>query len=235
MSDNESISSNTSAGYTSSDNDDDKQEYQYFYTNKDDFLYKITKLNWPAPKFNMLSDELKNDVDVVLTIIKKKNLDSLYYIKDLEISNNRDAVLEFIEEMKYLNSIRGLKKEFRSDKEIMLAVIEKDGRFLRKADKKLLDDDEFILEVMEYDYDLLEFASQRLRDDNIFMRNAILKYSVDLLRFASERLKNDRQFLLDLINNIKSSDIHLIFSKRYVDVNVLDDNDFINMKNIIFN
>lgn len=116
------------------------------------------------------SEELKSDREVVLVATQQNGM-AIVYAAD-EFHNDRDLVLQSVKNASSFEYLQYLPDEYRADKEIMMAVVERDPFFLNLASAELRDDREVVLAAITRNGMALDFASVRLRNDEELSRIA---------------------------------------------------------------
>ena len=87
-------------------------------------------------------------------------------------------------------------KKIKNDKNIVLAVMKKNGFLLEYTSDELKNDREVVIAaISNSNGQALKYASEQLKNDREVIFTA-LKYSSDLLKHASDEIKNDREIII---------------------------------------
>ena len=97
-------------------------------------------------------------------------------------------------------------KELRSDPEVVLAAVEKDGDALQYASKELQGEKDIVLAAVAQDTidhgpnDALKYASKELQSDREFILEAVTNNGF-ALKYASQELRSDPEIVLAAVTN----------------------------------
>ena len=94
--------------------------------------------------------------------------------------------------------------ELKSDKEVVLAAVQQNGHALEYASAELKNDKEFVLAAVQQYGCSFCYASVELKSDKEFVLAAV-QQNVNALEYASEELKNDKEFVLAAVQQAGSS------------------------------
>ena len=87
-------------------------------------------------------------------------------------------------------------KKIKNNKNIVLAVMKKNGYLLEYTSDELKNDREVVITaISNSNGQALQYASEQLKNDREVIFTA-LKYNSDLLKHASDELKNDREIII---------------------------------------
>ncbi len=152
-----------------------------------------------------LSDDIRNNEDFILENITRY---PYKFISD-ELKNNRSFILKLL---KYRPSyFRFLEEKFRSDKKLVLKVLEKDKNLsFRNPIEEI---------VIEVDYSILKYVSDELKND-IEIINAVLDYNVNEYEFLPKKYKNDKK----IIERVLKEDSNLA---KYLEEDIKNDTKYI--------
>lgn len=158
--------------------------------------------------FYNLSDGLKSDKNIILTLLKHN------WFEICDLSELNEAILsdkEFILEI--LNLHYGLiyfqyaSENLKNDPGFMIEVFKKFGSALKYASKELQEDKNVVLEAVKQDGGALEFASKALQEDKEVVLEAVkqtgkLKFFNDgfngsAFKYCSKILSNDIEFIVE--------------------------------------
>lgn len=90
---------------------------------------------------------------------------------------------------------RGPSHELSADRDVMLAAVRCDARFLTYAAKVLRADREIILAAVQQDASFLKYGATALRADRAFILAAV-QQDASFLKYASAELRADREVVL---------------------------------------
>jgi hypothetical protein len=178
-------------------------------------------------KFQSVSENLKNDREVVLGFLRIHG-ESLKFASD-SLKSEREIAWEAI-----CNScpLEYVSEKFKDDKQIVITAIEKMGDYSHQinfASDRLKNDREVALLAVSKCGSDLEFVSSYLNNDKEVVLVAVNKDG-EALKFASDELKNDREVVKTAIKeniialNFASTNLqedHCIFESFYGLVEVL--------------
>lgn len=115
---------------------------------------------------------------------------------------NKQVILKIIERHQINDSafLSCLSTDLRDDKDVVLAVIKKNGYALQYASKRLRDNELIVLEAVS-DYGLvLSFVSDRLKDNKDIVMAAVNDCG-NSIEYASKKLRNDKDIALIALKN----------------------------------
>ena len=107
------------------------------------------------------SEELKNDREVVLQVVKQDG-GALRYASE-ELKNDREVVLAAVKQNGW--ALMYASEELKNDREVVLDVVKRAGYVLKYASEELKKDREVVLAAVKSDRQALQFASNELKKD----------------------------------------------------------------------
>lgn len=159
-----------------------------------------------------INNQLKEsiiDKGLIIEQIKKSELD--YWNIDEEYKSDRDFNLDLLTIYPYAFSM--VLDKFKSDKEIVMAVVSQAGEELRYASHELQSDKDIVLNAFKNNEWAFEYAGGDLKSDKDFVLAAI-KINAYAYVSVSEELKLDREIALlaaNTSNNYVFSHVPEIF------------------------
>ena len=139
---------------------------------------------------DVVSEEMKNDREFMLTAVQQKS-GTLLYASD-ELQNDREMVLAAVKQDG--NFLHYVSRELQNDFEIALAAVQQNGYALGSIACKLYKNREIVLAAVKQVGKALKYASNELKNDREIVLVAI-KQDRKYLQYASKELKNDRELL----------------------------------------
>ena len=134
-----------------------------------------------------LSEELQNNKDIILHIVKNNN-NGYKYVPE-KLKNDRDIIFECVK--KNNNVYKNISEDLKSDTEIALVALKKNITLLKLAPFIIRNNPDIILEIIK-------------NNTNSF------RYICKSLEYISDELKNNKNFILKVIEyNIYLSLIHI--------------------------
>ena len=112
----------------------------------------------------------------------------------MSIEEERNKAIETIKS----SGLKDIKKELRSDKEIVMMAVKKRGADLQYVGEELKKDREFMLEIVKQNIDALKYAGKEVLNDRKFMMKAV-KENGFALKYAGEEAKKDREIVLEAV------------------------------------
>ena len=144
-----------------------------------------------------LSENLKNDKEIALKMVKK-DMYNLYYVSDT-LKNNNDFMLKVLN-MNFDPHEKGLVEKFfeknlenNKDKDVLLA--RSNVSFFELTEEQKLDKDLALKVLSTNGYQLKYFTSEKIKSDKDIVLAAIHNYS-EALKWASNSIKNDPEVVL---------------------------------------
>lgn len=113
-------------------------------------------------------------------------------ISDFLYNRKKKAFLDFLNKH---DAPLSLSKEFTSDKEVMLKVIEKRSSYMMYAQPTLLSDYDFVMSAVKINGEVLQYVADELRDNEDIVSNAI-KTSPKSIKYATDRLKKNKDLAI---------------------------------------
>ncbi len=176
------------------------------------------KQDWKSVK--LVSDELKNDEEVILTALggyngqwpskilehasQRLKSDKNFVLKALDkIEENRDKYHIY----QVFNTLDFVSKELLDDKDVILKAIARQNSPFEYASDRLKNDRAFVLEALKVDPFILTYVAKPLMDDKEIVLTALGKYGkpwkngpyASNIKFASDRLKGDKEVALEAL------------------------------------
>jgi len=115
-----------------------------------------------------------------------------------EVLSNRDFVLAAVD--RSVHALEFASDELKNDREVVLAVLSRCGMVLMDASNELKNDPEIVLFAVEMDGRAMEFASDRLKNDRDFVLSAVSTGIGLALEHVADKFKNDREVVLAAIH-----------------------------------
>ncbi len=159
-----------------------------------DKQFMLRLLEYDIHAFQFGNEELKNDLEIVLSLINKKasNFKSL----NEKFRNDRDFILSAVKQnglvFKYISN------EFKNDREIILEALKENVYSFEFVSEKVKNDKDFVLSAVKENGLVLEFVSEELKHDKTVILEAI-RQNGNALQFAGEEIKNDREISLEVV------------------------------------
>ena len=141
------------------------------------------------------SNELKNDKIFILEIFEKYNINFIEYISD-NLKNDKDIVLLSVKHNGYNLIFASI--NLKNNKEIVLEAVKKNGLSLQFASDYLKNNNEIVLEAVRKNGLALQFASNCMKNNKVIVYEAV-REDMNAFKFASNNLKNDKNFMLNII------------------------------------
>lgn len=176
-------------------------------------------MNMSVLCYNILSDEMKNDLEMFLLIIQKNM--KFYQRAQRELKNHIE-VIKYLIQSEYFEYIEDIEK-WKNIKETALELCIKDGFYLEQINPEFLEDKEFLLEIASRSKDLYHFYQiinekfkndidiilASLRNNGVFIRFIPKKYQNDLL-IIQESIDNNTEAIYEIDQEIISSNEELV-------------------------
>jgi len=165
-------------------------------------------------QFAVLSDELRNDPEIVEIIINNKSHD--YTAEALsqmgedvknDVNLNEKMVKNNYKNYKYIGD------RAKRSGNLLLRATRKDVRMLKYGWDHWLDNDDFMHTILNENGDALEYASKRIKDNPEYVKMAV-NNKMDAFQYASERLRNDPAIAIFAASK-RWSDIYYIGKTLY--------------------
>lgn len=116
----------------------------------------------------------------------------------MEWNEDKQAILEGLKNRTIRVQLNDLSENLRDDKEVVLALIQNDGRNFKDASDRLKKDKEVVLAALERYPLSFEYADKTMKNDKEIVQ-AALKEDWRLLKYASQELKNDKEIVEEAI------------------------------------
>ena len=151
--------------------------------------------------FKHLAPDLQKNKKVALIALQNKN--TLYgagfYLMPDELKSDRDIVLASVQKNGWV--IKEIDKKFQEDWDIAMAAVVQNGLCMEEVPAKLLVNKDFIVEVLtKQNHHVFDFVSDKSKDDKEFVTKA-LAIKPWIYQFISQRLKEDKE-IIDLVVKI---------------------------------
>jgi len=146
----------------------------------------------------LVSEELKNDKEIILAAVKKHGF-ALKYASE-KLKDDKEVVLAAVNQSSSAlidkdSALEHASERLKDDKEVVLAAVKKRGSALKYASERLKDDKEVVLVALKEKGSALEHASEKLKNDKEVVLVA-LNEKGSALEYASEKLKDDKEVVL---------------------------------------
>jgi hypothetical protein len=191
---------------------------------RDDMEVVLAAIQNDGKAISHVSDNLKNNVDLVFDSLKNSAGLSYFNYLPLELQNRENLLLA----LKNGGGLIGdIPINLRSDKEIVMFAVKDYGENLCQASTELKNDKEIVLAAVKSSGEVLENVSNELRNDPEIVLAAVSQNGA-ALKFASEELKNNLQITKTAVSNK-----HCSLSNSYLPALAYVGNIFKNDKEII--
>jgi hypothetical protein len=148
-----------------------------------------------------ISNDLKNDKEFILSIIKE-DCNTYLYILDTPLAKDKDIMFSAVKQknvLKYVVDIIKNNKELYLDnnfcRKLFLTAVKHDGMSLEHVFVMYKDDKQIVESAIKQNQYALSFASKNLRNDKNIVISAVYKHGYTL-EFASNALRNDKEVVL---------------------------------------
>jgi hypothetical protein len=166
-----------------------------------DFALKALKITGEI--FPYLSSDLQKDRKIVLSAFNSNV--SCYFFKarpylNQSILNDKDII--FLAEKKNRfgnNDLKYLKKEFKENKEIVMAIVESSPLNLKYASNTLKKDRDICLAATQYSLDAISFIDKSLKKD-MDVAFHLIKIHFDAFKYIDKSLLSNLKFAKKVIN-----------------------------------
>ena len=177
-----------------------------YWKNKE-FVLKAIKIDVSSLRY--ASEELKNDENFIIEVIKNRCYSMEYTLKQLfdnvskELLNNKKFVLKILRIDGCL--LRYVPYEFQNDKEIVLEAIRDNGYNLECASYEIRNDKKIVAISLKTNGYSLEHASEKLQSNKKLILMALKElYFVDHIKFKENNKKFTDVIHFDMIRTKKS-------------------------------
>jgi hypothetical protein len=139
------------------------------------------------------SEELKNDIDVVMALLSTKkdfDLDDPFKFVGKKFKGDREIALKAVK--RNGKSIQSVSEDLMKDREIILNALKNEYivfKFLIQIDSDYMNDKEIVLAAVQSNRRMLQYASEEMKND----MDVGLK--VGSLEYIGNKLKNNKEFL----------------------------------------
>jgi hypothetical protein len=144
------------------------------------------------------SDELKDDIEVVITALNSDRRAIKYTSERLK--DNKEVIKNILNQEGLL--IKYASKRLRSDKELGLLAVQKNPLAFQYLGGSLKNDKDVVLTTLkkkDADYKLLDFIPQRMFSDKEIL-DILIKKKLEVLKYAPEELRNDPELAIKSIS-----------------------------------
>ena len=172
------------------------------------FAFEVVKHNYKSLKY--MSEELKNNKDIIFEAARN-NCYILEYDSEY-VSNKMKSDKELLDRLKNdkkfmiqaAGSLIGLQyasDAIKSDKDVVLAAVQRNGRSLRYASDDLKNDKDVVLAaISQYGGALSYVGDELLKNDKEVVLIATRK-DPSTLREVSDEFRNDKEIVLNILKN----------------------------------
>lgn len=163
------------------------------------------------------SEDLQNDREIVLKAIELTANDNLLPYVSETLQNDMEIVLKAV--AKSPDALDSAGKDFRTVKELVIKVLEKNGCAIRHVSKDLQEDQDVLLTAVGQDGYALSCLNEKGKDNKEVVKKAVAKDG-HALQWASKRLREDRDVVLIAVANRGNA-------LKYASTNLQDDIDVV--------
>lgn len=141
-------------------------------------------------------------------------------MEDTQKTFKRNTLIKLMEDVNDPKVLKDIPSEFRDDKELLLAGIQKIGHdTLQIAEKSLLSDKDFMIDCVKLNGHVLQYADDELKKDKELVLTAVsTSWFGFSLQFADESLRKDKEVVLAALKSYSDA-------IDYVDDSLKDDPD----------
>jgi len=148
---------------------------------------------------NSLSDDLKNDKDVVLKAVKRCRWDFEYV--DDELKNDKSFVMEIVKING--NLLEYVSKSLKDDKDVVMEAVKHSDYALCYASERLRDDEDVVRESLKHAQTALLFANRRFRENYDIVMEAVKNYGF-AIQYADDKFKDDKGIVLEAVKHVQN-------------------------------
>ena len=166
-----------------------------------DFALKALKITGEI--FPYLSSDLQKDRKIVLSAFNSNV--SCYFFKarpylNQSILNDKDIIFLAAKKNRFGNNdLKYLKKEFKENKEIVMAIVESSPLNLKYASNTLKKDRDICLAATQYSLDAISFIDKSLKKD-LDVAFHLIKIHDDAFKYIDKSLLSNLKFAKKVIN-----------------------------------
>jgi len=160
------------------------------------FLARHLSFDADFQLFSFISDDIKNNSDVMMKLVLQKYC-LLEYASD-ELKNNREFILKVVKQRG--SALDHTSEELKNDREIVLEAVKQYYGAFEYVPEYLKKDKEIILEAVKKNGSALKYASDDLRNDKDIVLISINQCGLSL-QYASEDLQNNKKIVLYAVKN----------------------------------
>jgi len=143
-----------------------------------------------------VSDNLRNDEEIILAVIKEKN-SALQYIPE-HFLNNKNFILKGVSVNKFL--LERASYDIRNDKELMLKVVSENNNVFLSVSDNLRNDKQVVFAAVNKNPESLAYVSNNIYNDRNFLLE-LIEQNYLVLKHVSDKFLDDRNFILEAIKN----------------------------------
>ena len=150
--------------------------------------------------FQLASAVYNKDKDAILSLINEHGSDYRYMLKHLpeEYRNDKDIVLAAVE--KYPYAFKYASKELRNDKNFVLAVLGKEGNAVEEVSESLRHDRDVAMAAVVNNGCSFIFLPEEFKADKEIALTAVRKNG-SVLEYASSELQANKEVVLEAVKN----------------------------------
>ena len=147
--------------------------------------------------FFYASDELKNNKDFIMSVLKPTNGKALKFASK-ELKNDKEIVLAAMEQ--WWKTLEYASAELRNDKEFMLLVMKGRPHAFGFASYALMHDHDTVMAAVTESWEVLkDVAMKRYNNDDKEVVMVAIAQNMHALEHASDSLKNDKEVVMAAI------------------------------------
>jgi hypothetical protein len=131
------------------------------FKNDKKLMLKLITKEKEGKVISYLSDELKNDYDVVSETVKINGVCIIYASENCK--NNKEIALLAVKNKGY--ALEFIFENLKNNKEVVMAAVKNYGEALKYASENLRDNKEVVLAAVSHNGNALKYASDNLKND----------------------------------------------------------------------
>jgi len=144
--------------------------------------------------FFYTSDELKNNKDFIMSVLKPTNGEALKFASE-ELKNDKEIVLAAMEQ--WWKTLEYASAELKNDKEFMLLVMKGRPHAFGFASYALMHDHDTVMAAVTESWEVLkDVAMKRYNNDDKEVVMVAIAQNCHALEHASNSLKNDKEVVM---------------------------------------
>lgn len=170
---------------------------------KSDEVFALQALEITGEIFPYLSSDLQKDRKIVLSAFNSNV--SCYFFEarpylNQSILNDKDIIFLAAKKNRFGNNdLKYLKKEFKENKEIVMAIVESSPLNLKYASNTLKKDRDICLAATQYSLDAISFIDKSLKKD-LDVAFHLIKIHFDAFKYIDKSLLNNLKFAKKVID-----------------------------------